>query len=498
MARSLLFRGVRAVVLAAVGVEVLYVLVINALLFSGVLARGLGTVDQHVDARFSWTRAWSPWPGRAYVRDFRLAVADPALQFELTIARASFDVAPLDLLRHRFTASHIRAEGVRFRLAPRVTLASSTLPRALAFPAVDGFSQPALLADPPLPPLTADELGALWTVQLEDTVASVDELWLLEYHYQGAAQLRGGLVFTPLQHLEVTNAALELEGGALGAGRFVLTPSLAATLLIDIEPVDLLDAPLVSLLHALQARLKVACEGADLRAAGLYSSDLQLTGAARVVAELHVSSGRVTPGSKLQLWVPALTAQRDEQRFDGAAQATMSVTHDGEQPSLHATLSGSVRVALPGAAPLTATVSALNVEALLSDNALFAPPALERLYAVLGELKITDTQPITEAATRYVPVIAPLVLGLGPLTASGSAYMGPDYTLLRLKHAKLGDAELEGAAIPGAHGWNGAAAGHFGAVMMGLRLRDNTLVAEAFTQPTWLELEYLKAGIRPE
>jgi hypothetical protein len=205
-----LMRSARWLVVALLGLEVLYVVVMNVVLATGVIPRAASTNDGQVDAQFSWGPAWTPWPGRAYVRNFALQLADPAIEFRLTIDRASLDVGLFDLLHQRFTASHVRASGVRFELVTRVDAASKSEARLQAFALLDGFARPALLADPPVPALTPAQLALLWAVRLDDVDATVEELWVDEFRYEGPGHLQGGFRFWPLHHLQLDSIELEL------------------------------------------------------------------------------------------------------------------------------------------------------------------------------------------------------------------------------------------------------------------------------------------------
>lgn len=96
-----------------------------------------------------------------------------------------------------------------------------------------------------------------------------------------------------------------------------------------------------------------------------------------------------------------------------------------------------------------------------------------------------------------MPVIAPAVLGDGPLTATATATVMPQYTLLRVERSKLGDATLEGSALYAGGRWSGAAAGRFGQLHLGLFLSDAGFGYRPFIGGEWLPGELAKAGIQP-
>lgn len=230
------------------GIELLYVLVANLLLYSGVIPRAASANPQSVD--MEWDRAYSPWPGRAYVWGFRLRIQDPVQQFRLTVAHAKADVVLWELLRHRFRASHVQAEGVSYRMLFKVDKAEGHERRLAAFPPLEGFESPALRPDPRPPPATDEDVAGLWRVQLDEVDAAIEELWFLEYRYQGPARAHGGFGLEPLRKLWVGPAELELEGGKLTAGPHLISSRFTMEAQATIAPADLLGSPGLLILRA--------------------------------------------------------------------------------------------------------------------------------------------------------------------------------------------------------------------------------------------------------
>ena len=63
---------------------------------------------------------------------------------------------------------------------------------------------------------------------------------------------------------------------------------------------------------------------------------------------------------------------------------------------------------------------------------------------------------------------------------------------------KLGGAQLVGAARSGPKGWNGAGAGAFGKIPIGVVVKNSSLSGQGFISDQWLPSELDKAGIKPE
>jgi hypothetical protein len=343
--------------------------------------------------------------------------------------------------------------------------------------------------------MTPEEIDQLWAVQLDDVDATFDELWILEYRYRGPAEVSGGFALSPLRTLWVGPAQLTLKHGALSAGEHAISSDFTLEAKVTIAPVDLPSAPGLQVLKALTTEVRFDTPLEDLGVADLYLDGLRMRGKGELSAALVVTDGRLMPQSTVTLGLPDTAVELHGQRFSGKARAVLSVSD--KVPSVLATLSGGLGVHLPNTKAIEAKLSGVTLEVILLDNELSSGFSVERFFAVVGEVRVDDARPITGTIGLSVPLFAKLVLGAGPLVASATAYHTPEYTLVRLKSLGLGDGALEGAAVPGANGWNGAAAGHFGTIPLGLKLRNNTLEGVLFAPPTWLSTELLSAGIVP-
>jgi hypothetical protein len=478
---------------ALVALELLYLLVANAILFSGVIQREANRDPQSIE--LGWTRAYSPWPGRVYVSGFWLRLQDPSVQFRLTLVQAKIDVVLWELVHKKFRASRVRAQGVSYRMLTKVEEPTGKERRLAAFPPIEGFESPAVRPNPMPPPPTPEELAALWTVQLDDVDATINELWFLEYRYQGPATVHGGFALSPLRSLWVGPALLQLQGGTLSAGEHPISSAFALRAAVTIAPVDLATSPGLRVLHTLTASIQLDTELENLGAAELYLDGLRTEGRATLSADLQIVDGRLGSGSSVEASLPETKAAVEGYKFAGDTHLKLLVADD--QPKVLASLTGALTVPLFGTEFVTAALSGVTAEVVFNDNDLSIGLSLRRLSAALAEARVRDARVITRNVGNLVPLFAPVVLGEGPLVASATAYVIPEYALVRVKHLQLGDAELEGAAVAGALGWTGAAFGHFGKIPLGLRLRNDKLESVPFAVHSWLGVELLKAGIKP-
>jgi hypothetical protein len=492
--RKRLARVARWLLAATVGLELVYVLIANAVILSGVIQKA---VSANPDAAaLSWDWAYSPWPGRAYVSGLALRVQDPSMQFRLTVDFAQMDIALRDLLRRKFHVTHVRGERVSYRMLAKVETVEGNEARLAAFPPLEGFGPPGLRPNPMPPWPSAQQLDALWGVQLDDADVDVAELWVLEYRYLGKGHIRGGFALQPLRTLWVGPAVVELDGGALTAGPHVLSSAFTARISMALAPVELAAAPGLQVLETLGASIHFDTPLEDLGAAELYAKGLRVRGRGWLAAHLQLQGGRLQPGSALQASLLALDARFQGYRFTGRAAAKLEVKE--RSPTLQGTLRGALNVPLPGGAPVTVDLSEFTAQLALAEA---EPPPnlrLERLTASLGSARIEDASAITRWVGKRVPVVTPAVLGGGPLLASATARVTPASALVRLERASLGSATFAGAVVARGGGWNGSVAGRFGPVPLGLELRDGSVKAVPFTPPGWLSGSLREAGIAPE
>jgi hypothetical protein len=488
-------RALAFVLASLCALELAYALAANAVLRSGLIQRA---VSGDGGNGLAWDRAYSPWPGRVCVKGLVLRVQDEEQQFQLTVGRAVVDVVLWELPRKQFRASRVRAEGIGFRYRRKVERAAAGERAVAAFPALAGFASPALLRETPKPleaEPSMDELLSRWSVRIEGVDAGIDDLWFQQYRYQGPARVRGGFLLAPGRLVWVGPALLELDGGALHAGDHALAPRFTARAAVTFAPYDLAHNHGLQVFRALTGSVLIEAPLADLGAADLHLDGLGVHGAGVLTARLDAAAGLLLPGSSLELRAPAVEVQLQGYRFAGEALAKLWVEHGAADVSARVTLDGALDVPAPA---LTVALTGAVAELSLHDTDLSAGLTLLRLRARLGEVRVGDARAVTRLVSKKIPVLAPLVLGSGPLVASLSAEVTPDSAVVRLLHAELGGARLHGAARAGPEGWSGAAAGRFAKVSFGLRLRDGKLATVPLAGAGWLGPALAAAGLAAE
>jgi hypothetical protein len=353
-----------------------------------------------------------------------------------------------------------------------------------------------------MPPVPAEPLDGTWAVQLDGLDATLTDLWALEFRYRGAVHVTGSVGAAgamapwPIRRLQLGPLQADIAGGEVSVGERVVSRELTAHVELTTVPIDLPSTAGLDALAGLDATAKLDVVIADLGVVGLYVDGVRAKGRGELTAAVEVAHGTLRPGAAADLSLAGLDAEFKGAHFTGDAQAKLTVPEDG-QPTAYATLGGSLRAPLD-AESIEVALTGVTAKLVLTHNDLAHAPALAHFSGVLGEARIVDARSVVKKATAYVPVFAPLVLGKGPLVATGTVYLTPEYTLVRLTHFELGDAEFEGAAVPGADGWTGAGAGHFGTIPVAIRLKDNGITPVLFIPHGWLGVELRQAGIEPD
>jgi hypothetical protein len=490
--------GKRIVIVALVlVVQVIALALVGRTAMNTALAAGVVEHFANVDPskfELSWDRAVSRWPGHVEVTGLHLRLEDPVLQLQLTIEHADVDVVLSDLVQKVFHASRVRASGVRVRfvLKPMPGVAPQRLD---AFPPIDGLPPGPLraLVLPPFP--TGAALDAIWSVKLDDVDATVSELWFVEYRWVGEGEVQGSFALSPLRHLEVGPASLQLASGELTVGDTVVAAPFAAALEVTIAPVDKPQDLGIELVRSVSTSLRFDTTVQHLSVLQRSLPGITVQGQAHLVASVHVANGVLSPGSSVEAWAPELHVARDGVRVEATAHTRLEVDGAGT-PTLTATATGVLRAApFEHEEVLAVALSGVDAKCTLATNDLLTTPSLARATARVAEARLEDASVITRVVTKMVPVLTPLVLRQGPLVAKGAFAYSPSLTVARVDHLQLGDAWLHGAARLADAGWEGAVAGQFGFVPLGVSRHAGVVQAQPFVGPSWLDDELEHAGV---
>ena len=499
-------RGVRRIAriaaIALLAVEFAYLVAGNLALSTGLLR---GVLNEYPDSMLvTYRRAYTLLPGRVHVSDLSMRMQDQNVQFHLTVTRVRVDVQLLALLRKKFHGDRVRCEGVSFRFVHRVHDPAGMEARLEAYPPIPGLARPALFQVPPPPQATQAEIDALWTVRLDDVDASVRELWFLEHRWEGEGRATGRFELSPMRRLQVGPAELVLDGGLLRAGPHVVSRNLHLRVGTTVESFDVQAFAGMQVFRPVSATVQLEAEDFSPGLLALYLEGLTARGAGSLFADVRVESGRLGSGSWVDLKMESARAEVDGFAYDGSPRLSVSFEPAGSGelavPRIHAKVPGSLVVPLPPGGSARVDLQGLVADGTLASADVAQGITLEKLDARLAEARVLDARGIRSAVMGSMPLslVSPLLLGDGPLVASAAVDGRRAVTIAVLQSARLGLAEIRGAARTSSRGWDGALAGHVGFLPIGVRLRSGKTEVALFVSDAWLDRELAAVGIRFE
>lgn len=266
------------------GLELAYLVSANLFLNLGGLPVAFSATNQ-VNATIS--SGWSVVPGHVHAKNLRFIFHDHNVQFSLDMASAFLVIHLSELPRHVFHASHLRGEGVVYRMRHRVDPWSKHEPAVGTFPPIPEYESPAVFeARVPEAPLSDAEYN-LWTVHIDDVDARVSEVWVQAFRYRGKGRVRGQFQLKPARTLWVGPATLELEPGLLSAGAYHVAPDLHGQIDCIVHPFDVRPVRGFEPLRYISARVRLDASLLDPRVAALFVSD-PASGVSSAGGSLHL------------------------------------------------------------------------------------------------------------------------------------------------------------------------------------------------------------------
>lgn len=252
------------------GLEFVYLVGANAFLNLGGLPLAFSSTNQ-VKATISG--GWSVLPGRVHVRNPRFIFQDHNLQFSIDMTSAFMVLHLTELPRQVFHASHLRGEGVVYRMRHRVDPWSKHEPAVGTFPPIPEYPSPAVFeARVPEKPVSDAEYN-LWTMHFDDIDASVAEVWVQAFRYRGKGRVRGQFQFRPARILWVGPASIELEPGSLTAGAYRIASGLHGKIDCIVHPFDVRPVQGFEPLRYISAGIRLDAPSLDPQVYALFAGE---------------------------------------------------------------------------------------------------------------------------------------------------------------------------------------------------------------------------------
>lgn len=324
------------VVLVLLGLELCYLAVANTLLRYGLVSDWVTSSDFFL----TYDSAYTLFPARAHVENLRLRTSDPDLQLELQIDEASVDIKLLALLDRRFEGTRVRTRGTSFKLRYKLDKIGDHNMRVAAYPPIEGYEGPPL-REGPRPKATQAQKQERWTVRLEDVVAHVDELWFVEYHYQGQALAKGTFEFKPGVLLELESSRLEFEAGTLSVGDRVVADPLKGVLTAETKRIDLGPIQGSQLFGELSATFDAKLRGGNLTFLDVYLKPrlgITTQGPFELALNVAVEAGKVSSDTVIELQAPNTLVHAARTSIEGDLAGKVSVVKANGQERLRVAL----------------------------------------------------------------------------------------------------------------------------------------------------------------
>ena len=347
------------------GLEFVYLLGANVFLNFGLLPLVFDSTDQ---VRTTISGGWSVLPGRVHVRNVRFIFKDHNLEFSIDMSSAFMVLHLTELAQHTVHASHLRGEGVVYRMRHRIDPWSKHEPFVGALPPIPEYPSPAVFeARVPEKPLTDAEYN-LWSMHFDDVDATVSEFWVQTFRYQGHGRVRGQFKFKPARTLWVGPAKLELEPGLLSAGSYRVAPGLHGQIDCVVHPFDVRPVQGFDPLRYISARIRLDSPSLDPQFYALFGGNTSprvASASGSLHMDVETRHGVLAPESRVDIVQRGFEIRAAQGELD-AAQLEL---HAGLDPKIgsQATLiidGGVLREPIaPGHAPTIEHVSASVVSA---------------------------------------------------------------------------------------------------------------------------------------
>ena len=294
-------RVLRVLCWTVVSVQLAYMIAANALLNFNLLPLAFAGTNQ-VQATVG--SGWTVIPGRVHVSRVRVIFQDHNLQFSIDMQHGSMVVHLSELVHQKFHASHLRGEGVQFRMRNRVDPWDRHEPSVGTFPPIPEFPAPAVyeayVPEPPIP----DASYHLWGVHFDDVDVGVTELWAQAFRYTGKGRATGKFELLPARRLWVGPATLDLQPGLLSAGAYRIAPDLHGHVDCVVHPFDVRKPSGMQPLRWVSAHVRLSASQLDPQVYALFGSEPApkvSSASGSLHLDIETQHGVITPQSRLEI-----------------------------------------------------------------------------------------------------------------------------------------------------------------------------------------------------
>lgn len=388
---------VRRVLVAALALQLLYVLTANVMLATHAVDRMVNAstddVEMHVGS------GWTVLPGYVHLRDVSIRVNDTDLQAFVYVEQASAHVSMLWLLDKKLLVYSANASGVRYSMRTRVAaINDGNRATVAAYPPIPGVEPPVI--DPVRHAAAKPPKEKFFRYEVRDAVGEGNEFWLNEYHFRGTFRGTGGFFFWPLAEVTVYPMTGDADHGTLSIGDEIVSEDLSAHLQASVARFTMPEQKGIQQLRGLDAHATLTMSIPNDKFLKTYIEDGMLHATlrdARVVANLHFHDGHFSEHSTLLFTAKSAGLREHFGVIEGPVQLTLVGQTQGGIEAGFDTLGMSVHVPSlksTSKAPwkLERTSVRTNVHVQIDD------PLGLSIAAMQGQFVIPDLDWVTQAS----------------------------------------------------------------------------------------------------
>ncbi len=323
-------------VVAIIGIELLYLAAANTLLNTGLLPTLLNRRPEQVQVE--WASGWTLIPGYVHVQGLNARGQTPKQRWQLSVEQVRGRLVLRKLLARTVELRRVEAKGVAAGLqrlaarsapdeptmlnpnpAPTSSRSSAVSLVAVANAAPENLETRASVADD----AATEEEKPRWKITVADaTIDGIEELALDDYRLRGTVralltnldvQPRGGAV--AIEHAEV-----ELSSGELKTGTDAIARKLQVAGRVRLDPWIPDENPGVEVIRSISGTLDITGDITSYGFINRYLANLpwlELHGQGSLSGTVQIETGQVLEGSQLTIAATPLTVDLDEGRLLG-------------------------------------------------------------------------------------------------------------------------------------------------------------------------------------
>lgn len=236
-------RAIFVILVAAVAVELAWVVGMNLFINSPLLATLINRKPEKMRIQWESARTW--WPGDLRVKGFVIRANQLDVQWVVELDEARAQIGLLALLEKRVLAENLRARGGSFRIRnhPQTEFQLAKEPVIAPIPWTEyamlppGFDPAVVAKTERRPPKKA-----LWAADLRGVkVSAFREIWINEYRYQGDASAEGDFFIRAKEYLDLSRAEIALHEGKVTLGEQEVLEVRTGTVAFAIPDVSLVE-----------------------------------------------------------------------------------------------------------------------------------------------------------------------------------------------------------------------------------------------------------------